>query len=58
MRAGAPFRRYLGIRAPLQAACPRNGFVSRQGRPEARKASAGAEKDLAAYETGTDATGG
>src|SRR3990172_8089837 len=29
----APSRKYLGIRAPLQGAGPRKGFVARQGRP-------------------------
>src|SRR4030066_163211 len=33
MRASAPSRKYLGIRAPLQGAGPRKGFVARQGRP-------------------------
>src|SRR3989304_30570 len=38
----APSRKYLGIRAPLQGAGPRKGFVARQGRPEARRGSAAA----------------
>src|SRR3972149_1119208 len=31
--ASAPSRKSLGIRAPLQGAGPRKGFVARQGRP-------------------------
>ena len=45
LRASAPSRKYLGIRAPLQGAGPRKGFVARQGRPEARRASAGASTE-------------
>ena len=45
MRASAPSHKYLGIRAPLQVAGPRKGFVARQGRPEARRASAGASAE-------------
>ena len=33
------------IRPPLQGAGPRKGFVARQGRPEARRASAGASAE-------------
>src|SRR4030065_257827 len=44
-RASAPARTYLGIRSPLQGAGPRKGFVARQGRPEARRASAGASAE-------------
>src|SRR4030066_1345867 len=41
----APSRKSLGIRAPLQGAGPRKGFVARPGRPEARRASAGASAE-------------
>src|SRR3989337_3088029 len=43
--ASAPSRKSLGIRAPLQGAGPRKGFVARPGRPEARRARAGASAE-------------